>query len=59
MVSNRVLEAVKRLLTADTYFRSRDQSADRGGSTTDPARNPESRSATATDLGVSAPPEVS
>ena len=42
MAGNRALEAIKRLLTADTYIRCHDQSAQRGTSTAGPERKPES-----------------
>lgn len=57
MIGNRALEAIKRLLTADTYIRSHDRSAHRGTSTLNPEHNPESGSA-ASDPDVAPRPEV-
>lgn len=44
MFGNRALEAIKRLLTADTYVRSHNQPTERGRSTTGPEDKPETRS---------------
>lgn len=56
MVGNRALEAIKRLLTADTYIRCHEKSAQRGTSTAGPEHNPES---TVTNPEAPPRPEVS
>lgn len=57
MVSNRALEAIKRLLTADAYIRSHDQPAQRGTSTAVPENTLESPSVATKE--VTPRPEVS